>query len=58
VLVDRRNAAWAATLQHRLARPGTSFVAVGAGHLAGHGSLIELLRARGLHVQRVTSPRP
>jgi len=61
VLVDRRNAAWAATLQRRLARPGTSFVAVGAGHLAGHGSLIELLRARGLRVQRVTrvtSPRP
>jgi len=61
VLIDRRNAAWAEALQQRLEQPGTGLVAVGAGHLAGRGSLIALLRARGLKVRRVTraiSPRP
>ncbi|WP_404713987.1 TraB/GumN family protein [Sphingomonas sp. MMS24-J13] len=52
ILVRHRNAAWAAALQQRMARPGTSFVAVGAGHLAGPDSLIEMLRAKGLKVER------
>jgi uncharacterized protein YbaP (TraB family) len=52
LLVRRRNAAWAEALRKRMDRPGTSFVAVGAGHLAGEDSLIGLLKAKGLKVER------
>lgn len=52
ILVRHRNAAWAAALEQRMAKPGTSFVAVGAGHLAGPDSLIEMLKAKGLKVER------
>lgn len=53
VLLDRRNANWTEWLKARLAKPGTAFVAVGAGHLAGKGSVVERLRAAGLKVERV-----
>lgn len=53
VLLDRRNANWTEWLKDRLAKPGTAFVAVGAGHLAGKGSVVERLRAAGLKVERV-----
>lgn len=53
VLLDRRNANWTEWLKARLDRPGTAFVAVGAGHLAGKGSVVERLRAAGLKVERV-----
>lgn len=53
VLLDRRNANWTEWLKGRLAKPGTAFVAVGAGHLAGKGSVVERLRAAGLKVERV-----
>lgn len=53
VLLDRRNANWTEWLKDRLAKPGTAFVAVGAGHLAGKGSVVERLRAAGLNVERV-----
>ena len=33
--------------------PGTVFVAIGAGHLAGKGSVIDDLRAKGVTVERV-----
>jgi len=52
-LLDQRNAAWTDWLRARLDRPGTAFVAVGAGHLAGKGSVIERLEAAGLQVTRV-----
>lgn len=52
-LLDRRNANWTEWLKDRLAKPGTAFVAVGAGHLAGKGSVVERLRAAGLKVERV-----
>jgi uncharacterized protein YbaP (TraB family) len=52
LLVHRRNAAWAEALQARMAKPGTGFVAVGAGHLAGKDSLIAMLKAKGLKVER------
>ncbi|MFN3944365.1 MAG: TraB/GumN family protein [Allosphingosinicella sp.] len=52
-LLARRNAAWADWVKARLARPGTSFVAVGAGHLAGRDSLQDMLAARGVAVERV-----
>jgi uncharacterized protein YbaP (TraB family) len=53
VLIDRRNANWVVWLKHRLDQPGTVLVAVGAGHLAGKGSVIDLLQKQGLKVERV-----
>lgn len=52
-LISRRNAHWAWWLHSRLAQPGTIFVAVGAGHLAGEDNVIEMLKKRGLKVRRV-----
>jgi uncharacterized protein YbaP (TraB family) len=52
VLIER-NEAWADILAARLKQSsGTSFVAVGAAHLAGPDSLQHLLEARGFHVER------
>jgi uncharacterized protein YbaP (TraB family) len=53
VLIEQRNARWTAWLQQRLAQPGTIFVAVGAGHLAGKGSVVDSLQKRGIAVTRV-----
>lgn len=53
VLLDRRNAIWANWVRGRLDRPGTAFVAVGAGHLAGKGSVVDRLKATGLKVERI-----
>jgi uncharacterized protein YbaP (TraB family) len=52
-LLSRRNARWAEWLERRMARPGTVFVAVGAGHLAGEDSVQDYLRQRGLRARRV-----
>jgi uncharacterized protein YbaP (TraB family) len=52
-LMRRRNAAWADWLAKRLDQPGTVFVAVGAGHLAGADSVQTMLRAKGLEAKRV-----
>lgn len=51
--VARRNARWADWVAARMARPGTVFVAVGAGHLAGKGSVQALLAEKGLKAERV-----
>lgn len=53
VLLRRRNANWTRWLKERLATPGTVFVAVGAGHLAGPMSLQTMLSAEGVEVQRI-----
>jgi len=53
VLLTRRNAKWAEWLDARMDRPGTAFVAVGAGHLAGEGSVQSLLKKRGYTAKRV-----
>lgn len=53
VLLRRRNAKWAQWLAERMDRPGTLFVAVGAGHLAGPDSVQRMLRAKGLKTKRV-----
>jgi uncharacterized protein YbaP (TraB family) len=53
VLMKKRNARWAQWLAARMAKPGTVFVAVGAGHLAGPDSVIALLARRGLKAVRV-----
>lgn len=52
LLVDR-NKAWATWVQSRLARPGTVFMAVGAGHLGGPGSVQDQLAARAVPFERV-----
>ena len=48
-----RNARWKQWVDRRLARPGTVFMAVGAGHLAGDRSLVTLLKRDGHRVSRV-----
>ncbi|HEY0014201.1 MAG TPA: TraB/GumN family protein [Allosphingosinicella sp.] len=53
ILLTQRNARWAEWLQRRLERPGTVFVAVGAGHLAGDDSVQDFLQQRGLRARRV-----
>jgi hypothetical protein len=52
-LLTRRNANWAQWIQQRLQQPGTVFVAVGAGHLAGTESVQRQLARRGVKVERV-----
>lgn len=53
VLITDRNAAWAKWLEGRLAQPGVVFVAVGAGHLAGEGSVQDQLACVGIQSERV-----
>ncbi|WP_447763295.1 TraB/GumN family protein [Sphingopyxis panaciterrae] len=52
-LLFDRNARWADTLKARMDQPGTVFVAVGAGHLAGKHSVQDYLKERGLTAERV-----
>ncbi|HEX7876539.1 MAG TPA: TraB/GumN family protein [Sphingobium sp.] len=53
VLLIQRNANWARWIKERLARPGAVFIAVGAGHLAGKGSVQDQLKALGVASARV-----
>jgi uncharacterized protein len=53
VLLTRRNANWARWINARMSEPGTVFVAVGAGHLAGSTSVQQLLKAYGRSAERV-----
>ena len=52
-LLYDRNERWAEWIDTRLDEPGTVFVAVGAGHLAGAMSVQDYLTGRGLAVTRV-----
>lgn len=52
-LLVGRNRHWAEWIDNRMTQPGTVFIAVGAGHLAGAGSVQEQLKARGITVERV-----
>ncbi len=52
-LLKQRNRNWAAWIAGRMAQPGTIFLAVGAGHLAGSGAVTELLARRGFSVSRI-----
>ena len=52
-LLTDRNAKWVQWIEQRMAQPGTVFVAVGAGHLAGTGSVQDQLRQRGHVVTRI-----
>lgn len=53
-LLVNRNRNWVGWIENRLEEPGTVFIAVGAGHLAGEGSVQSLLAERGIEVERVT----
>ena len=48
-----RNDRWADWVRARMQTPGTVFVAVGAGHLAGQDSLLVRLAQRGITSRRV-----
>lgn len=53
VLLADRNARWAKWIEARMAKPGTVFVAVGAGHLAGSESVQAMLARDGVKAQRI-----
>jgi uncharacterized protein YbaP (TraB family) len=63
MLLGDRNARFADWIAKTMEVPGRVFVAVGAGHLAGPGNMLELLEKRGYRVERVApepppAPRP
>ncbi len=53
MLIADRNARWGQWIADRLDQPGTVFVAVGTGHLAGKDSVQQWLAARGIASTRV-----
>ena len=52
-VIVQRNANWTKWVEGRMAQPGIVLVAVGAGHLAGDDSVIEMLEKQGMRVRRV-----
>ena len=52
-LIKTRNANWSKWIEQRMAQPGAIMVAVGAGHLAGRDSVIDLLKRDGYRVRRL-----
>ena len=53
VLLTDRNRNWAGWIAERMKTPGTVFMAVGAGHLAGSEAVQARLAERGLKARRV-----
>lgn len=53
MMFTTRNANWAEWIDARMDKPGTVFMAVGAGHLAGPDSVQALLKAKGHEAARV-----
>ena len=53
VLLFQRNDRWAGWIAERMKRPGTVFIAVGAGHLAGKQSVQAYLAKRHLTARRI-----
>ena len=53
VLLVDRNRNWAQWIKQRMTKPGTVFIAVGAGHLAGPDSVQAQLAKLGLKAERV-----
>jgi uncharacterized protein YbaP (TraB family) len=53
MMFTERNARWADWIRARMRTPGTVFVAVGAGHLAGKDSVLVRLAQLGIPSQRV-----
>lgn len=54
-LLTDRNQRWADWIATRMEKPGTIFIAVGAGHLAGKGSVQDFLTAKKFKVTRIPS---
>jgi uncharacterized protein YbaP (TraB family) len=52
-MLTERNANWATWIDQRLDTPGTVFIAVGAGHLGGRGSVQDMLAGRGIETVRI-----
>jgi uncharacterized protein YbaP (TraB family) len=52
-LLKTRNANWSRWIEQRMAQPGAIMIAVGAGHLAGKDSVIDLLKRDGYRVKRL-----
>ncbi|HET7817011.1 MAG TPA: TraB/GumN family protein [Sphingomicrobium sp.] len=52
-LLKRRNMNWARWIERRMAAPGSVFIAVGAGHLAGPDSVVAMLKRDGYRVRRI-----
>ena len=52
-LIKQRNANWSKWIENRLATPGSVMIAVGAGHLAGKSSVLEMLKKDGYQVRRL-----
>ena len=50
-LLKTRNANWSKWIEQRMSQPGAIMVAVGAGHLAGRDSVIDLLKRNGYRVR-------
>ncbi len=50
-LLVKRNQAWVPQIEAMLDEPGSVFIAVGAGHLAGPDSVIVMLRDKGYTVE-------
>lgn len=53
MMFSDRNARWADWIAARMQTPGTVFVAVGAGHLAGKDSVLVRLAEKGIESERV-----
>lgn len=51
-MLVERNAAWSTAIVTMMEQPGTIFVAVGLGHLAGKDSLVKMLSDKGFEVRR------
>lgn len=54
-VMRQRNVNWVAQIGDIMAGAGTSFIAVGAGHLAGPDSVLGMLEAEGYKVERINS---
>lgn len=52
-LIVRRNHAMTSRIEELVGQGGTSFIVVGAGHLVGEVSIVELLRQRGYRIERL-----
>ncbi len=55
ILLTDRNRRWATWIADRMAKPGTVFLAVGAGHLAGKNSVQDFLKKLHVKAKRIPS---
>jgi uncharacterized protein len=53
-LLSDRNERWASWIKARMDKPGTVFLAVGAGHLAGKDSVQDFIAKDGLKAERIS----